>query len=149
MEVEMTLKGKKFKLSEINEIFPGVSALSKQKTVVMPATARLGDLVKEMQVQVKKLAEYEVKLIKDFNGTFSPDGSQYTIPDNFDEFNKQKDALNNEEVFIPFLPLNFKNVIIQWDAAMWNGVKIFLDPEYVALQEKDKEDKPVAPPADA
>jgi hypothetical protein len=149
LEVEMSIKGKKFKLSEINEMYPQVVALNKYKTVVMPATARLGDLKKELEAQVKKFAEHEVKLIKDFNGVFSPDGSQFSIPENFEEFNKQKEALTNEETFIAFLPLDFKNVIIEWTGDMWNGVKVFLDPSYVALVEKDKEDKPATPTADA
>lgn len=144
----MSIKGKKFKVSEINEIFPQVLALSRQKTMVMPATARLGDLKKELEAQVKKYAEHEMKLISDYDGKFSPDGLQYSIPEKFEEFNKQKEAMQNEEIFIPFLPLNFKNVIIEWTGDMWNGVKVFLDPEYVALMEKEKEEKP-APTAEA
>ena len=125
------MEGKKLSNVQIAKSFNAVMMLRKERTIEMPLTMKITNLKKELEALVKTYGEAEKELILKYDGKFDPSG-RYSIPDaKFEAFNKEKEALEKFEQFVPFLPFNFGNLPINWTPEMYEDLEVFLDPAYI------------------
>jgi len=136
------MEGKKFTYEQVIKSYGQVMLLREERTVVMPMTMKLKNLKVELEALTKNYSEEEKELIAKHGGKLYSNGSYDIPPENFDIFKKELDALKAFEVFVPFLPLNFTGVVINWSAKMIEEVEPFLDPAYVT--KLGEETKPIA-----